>query len=481
MVIEQKRKNKKFIDSLKDGRQVWIDGEKVKELYAHPAFEGTLNTIQALFNQLEDVNVRDKIGFISPITKQYVHNAFLVPKTFDDLHARKETFTFWANQTLGNMSRLAESGRSYLTGWYASRELFNQYDPEFSKKITRIYEQARDENRLAISVVADPQVNRAKSQLEQEDPDLLLRIVKETEEGIIIRGAKVMATAVPYAHDIIVQSSFKFNEEECKYANLLVVPVNTPGIHIICRDSFSSLNKELHPLSSRYEEMDATIVFDDVLVPWDRVLFHQNPQGAWKALKHKRDNSLANHQSVIRLIAKMEFVAGLAFSLTEAIGVHEYLNVQEKLGELVIQIETVKALVSAAEAEAQYDDYGTLWPDPLKLRIAIDLGASYYPRAIEILQQVVGGGLLQVPSIDLEKNKEIQGFIDKYYSGANVTAERKIKLFRLAWDLIGSPLGARHELYDRFFSGDPVRNNAVRYKEYNKDALIKRVENFLKS
>ncbi|MFJ8235589.1 4-hydroxyphenylacetate 3-hydroxylase family protein [Ureibacillus sp. NPDC094379] len=469
----------KFIDSLKDNRKVWIEGDVVKDLSEHVAFKGTLETIQNLFNQLDDEKIQQQIGFRSPKTGEYVHNAFLVPKSKEELLARKEAFTRWATETLGNMSRLAESGRSYLTGWYASREYFRQYDEKFPEKITRIFEKARDENRLVISVVADPQVDRSKLQIEQEDPDLLLHVVKETEEGIIVRGAKVLATAAPYAHDIIVQTSFKFNEDQEKYANLLIVEANSPGLHMICRDTAASTNKVQFPLSSQYEEMDATVVFDDVLVPWDRVLLYKNPEGAYKALIHKRDNSLANHQSVIRLLARLEFVAGLSFLITEAIGVNDYLNVQEKLGELVIQIETIKAFLSAAEAEAKYDEFGTLWPEPLKLRIAIDLGAKYYPRAIEILQQVAGGGFLQLPSVGLEQNEEIKAFIDKYYRGANTSSENKIVLFRLAWDLVGNPLGARYELYERFFSGDPTRNYATRYKEYERTPLTNRVTDFI--
>lgn len=474
-------KRKRLIESLKDGRQVWIDGEKVEDLHSHPAFNGTLTTLQRLFDQLHDPELQDKIGYVSPITGEYVHMAYLVPKTKEDLLARKNAFTRWANETLGIMSRLAESGRSYITGWYASKEEFNKYDPQFGEKITRFYEQIRDEDRIAISVVADPQVNRAKLQTEQDDPDLLLRIVKETEEGVVIRGAKVLATAAPYAHDIIVHSFIPFKEEDAQYANLLAVPANLPGVHIICRDSFASSDKKNHLLSSRFEEMDAMVVFDDVLVPWDRVLLHRNPEGTIYAMHHKRDNSLTNHQSVIRLIAKMEFVTGLAFSIAETIGVEQYLNVQERLGELVIKLETVKSLLTSSEARAKKDAYGTLWPEPLSLRIAIDLGASYYPRAIEILQQIGAGGLLQVPSAGLEENDIIKPFIEKYYTGANVSFVEKGKLFKLAWDLIGSEFGSRQELYERFFSGDPVRNYAMRYREYDKDPLKKRVENFIKN
>lgn len=476
---ERPIKRKRLIESLNDGRNVWIDGEKVTELHKHPAFAETLQTLERLFNQLHDPNMRDKIGFVSPITGEYVHVAFLVPKTVDDLYARKRAFTLWANETLGMMSRLAESGRSYITGWYASREEFQKYDCHFAEKITRFYEQIRDEDRIAISVVADPQVNRAKLQTEQDDPDLLLRVVKETEEGVVIRGAKVLATAAPYAHDIIVHSFLPFTEKDAQYANLFAVPANLPGVHIICRDSFATLDKKKHPLSSRFEEMDAIVVFDDVLVPWERVLLHRNPEGAIYAMRHKRDNSLTNHQSVIRLIAKMEFVAGLAFSIAEAIGVDRYLNVEERLGELVIQIETLKSLLISAEARVKKDAYGTLWPEPLSLRIAIDLGASYYPRAIEILQQIGAGGFLQVPSSGLEENESVKAFIDKYCSGANVSAEAKRKLFKLAWDLIGSEFGSRQELYERFFSGDPVRNYATRYREYDKEPLKKRVEQFI--
>lgn len=476
---QQIRRNQ-FIESLNDGRQVWIDGEKVTNLHKHPAFEGTLNTIQELFNQLHDPHLQEKVGFVSPVTGEYVHKAFLVPKTKEDVWERKEAFAFWANQTYGMMSRLAESGRSYLTGWYASREMFNEYNPQFSDKISKIYETIRDQNRIIISVEADPQVNRAVAQSEQEDKDLFLRVVKTTKEGVVIRGAKMMATAAPYAHDVIIHPNIPLKEEQAEYANLLIVPLNLPGVHIICRDSFASENKEIYPLSSEYEEMDATIVFDDVLVPWERVLLHHDPKGVWEAVKLKRHNSLMYHQSVIRLVEKLKFVTGIGCYIAKSIGAEQFLNVQERLGELVIQIESIKALLISSEEKAKKDEFGTLWPDPTSLRIAIDLGASYYPRALEILQQVGAGGFLQVPSNGLEQNESINAFIDKYYAGTHVTADEKTKLFRLAWDLIGSSSGARHELYERFFSGDPVRNYATRYKEYDRDLLINRVRTFIK-
>jgi 4-hydroxyphenylacetate 3-monooxygenase len=183
---------------------------------------------------------------------------------------------------------------------------------------------------------------------------------------------------------------------------------------------------------------------------------------------------------VVRFVAKLEFVAGVAFAVAEAIGVDGYLHIQEKLGELITQIETIKALALAAESQACHDESGVLVPEIAYLDTARNLGTRFYPRAIEILQQVGGSGFMQTPSTVYELDGPIYRLLRLYLEGASVGAEQKVKLFKLAWDLIGSPLGSRHELYERFYAGDPVRSFANQYLNYDKSVLIETVWKLLK-
>lgn len=469
-----------FINSLQDGRTVWLDGAKVENIAAHPAFQGTLNTLRHLFDTLNDHEVRDRVGFKSPKTGEYVHNAYLVPASIDDIKRRTMAFDLWDRRTHGVMSRLSEYARSLVTGWYAVRERYQAVDPQFAEKITHYYEEARDHHRFVTTALLDPQIDRSKGPSEQRDPDSVLRIVRKTKDGVILRGAKMIATAAPYTHDFLVYPFHRIQQGDLEHAHLMIIPANTPGLNIVCRESFSSDQDEDHPISSRYEEMDSVLLFDDAFVPWERVFLYDNPEAVWQLRMDETANSLAYHSTVVRLLVKLEFVAGVAFAIADVIGANHHLHVQEKLGELVIQIETIKALLHASEAGARTDEFGTWIPDLTPIETARNLGPRYYPRAIEILQQIGAGGFIQVPSKIKQIHGELADLIGKYYRGAKADAESRIRLFKLAWDLIGSPLGSRHELYERFYLGDPVRTYASQYVNYKKERFEQRLNDFWK-
>lgn len=468
-----------FINSLKDGRRVWLEGKEI-DVTTHPAFTGTLNTISRLFTMLDEPEYSDQIGFYDTTHDKIIHNAFLLPLDATDLKKRATAFRIWAESTYGVMSRLSDYARSRLTGWYATRERYNDYDKHFADKISLYYEEAKSKDLFLTAVQRDPQINR--SQAIGEDPDSILRVVGKNSEGLIVRGAKMIATAGPYSNDFIVYPVTKIPEGHPEYAHMMIVPANSPGLHMMCRESFAEIsNRHDHPISSSYDEMDAILFFDDVLVPWERVLLHDNPEALWKIRTNEASSSLAYHQSIIRLQVKLEFVTGVAFSVAESIGVNQFLNVQEKLGELVSQVQTIKGLVIAAEAEAKADEFGNWLPAFSYIETARNLGSRYYPRALEIIQTIGAGGFFQVPSTYSEMEGPLEPFIQKYLQGASSTADEKVRLFKLAWDIIGSPLASRHELYERFYAGDPVRNLASQYVNFDKDKLTSRVLSMIQS
>lgn len=420
---------------------------------------------------LDDPDLCNQIGFHDAAHGKFVHNAFLVPRNNSDLTKRAKTFQIWSESTSGVMSRLSDYARSRLTGWYATRERYQKYDNHFSGKLASYYEEAKAKDLFLTAVQRDPQINR--SQALGENPDAILRVVGRNNEGVIIRGAKMIATAAPYSNDLIVYPVARIPDDRPEYAHMMIVPANLPGLHMMCRESFAALNhKEDHPLSSQFDEMDAVLFFDDVLVPWERVLLHDQPEALWSIRTNEASNSLAYHQSIIRLQVKLEFATGVACAIAEAIGVHTYINIQEKLGELINQIQTIKGLIVASEASAKADEFGNMLPSFEYIDTARNLGSRYYPRALEIIQTIGAGGFFQVPSTCSEMEGPLSPFIQKYLQGATLAgAEDKVRLFKLAWDLIGSPLGSRHELYERYYAGDPMRNLANQYVSYNKEKL----------
>lgn len=468
----------RLVESLKDGRNVWIDGQKVKDVSTHQAFVGTLQTLSELIQLLDAEEHREVAGFISPKTNEYVHKSFLIPENLDDLIGRKEAFALWSRKTYGVMSRLSDYANSLVTGYFIDREYFNQFDPTFSKKITAYYELARDERRIVTTAILDPQIDRSKSAEEQE-PDSLLRIIKETNEGVIVRGAKMIATGAPYAHDVIVTSPHKLSAEQTAYANMFIVPLNLPGLQIVCRESFASQDTEKHKLSARFDEMDAVLIFDDVLIPWERVLIKGSVEGVYQAHQHQQLNSLAHHQTVVRLLTKLQFIAGVTTAISQSIGADHFLHVQEKLGELYTQIDSIEALLITAEIQGGVNDKGIFMPERIPLQTARNLGTLYYPRAVEILKQIGAGGFIQLPSTAIEESNELTPLLKKYYKGANVDAVTKSNLFQIGWELVGSTLGSRHDLYERFYTGDPIRTFALQYDTYDKKILQKKLHAFM--
>lgn len=471
-------KGQQYIDSLKDNRNVWLHNNRI-DVTAHEAFHGTLQTIRELFDMLDDPVLRAKISFQAAPSGNYVHASFLVPRNPVDLLKRSEAFAIWAEHTNGVMSRLSDYARSRLTGWYATRELYRSFDPHFPAKISRYYEEACTHNLFLTAVQREPQIDRSKPWNDGNE-DAVLRIISKNSEGVVIRGAKMIATAAPYANDFIVYPVQKIPADSPECASMLIVQANSPGLHILCRESYASDLTEEHPISSRYDEMDAVLFFDDVLVPWERVLLHDNPDALWQIRTNDASNSLAYHQTIVRLLIKLEFITGVAFQIAEAIGVHVYLNVQELLGELVSQVETVRGLIIAAESQAKPDDWDNWLPAYKYIETARNLGTRFYPRAVDILKQIGAGGYIQVPASLQDMSGPLSYLTEKYMQGAGIQAKDRTKLFKMAWDLIGSPLGSRHELYERFYAGDPVRLSASQYMNYgDKDRLKEKVMHFL--
>jgi 4-hydroxyphenylacetate 3-monooxygenase len=473
-------RGEKFLRSLNDGRNVWFEGTRVEKVAQHPAFRGTLDTIRKLFDFLDDPVEREKVGFKVPGKGKFAHSAFLVPYTTEDLAKRSRAFSYWSKETHGMMSRLSDYARSIITGWYAARKQLGRFDSHFEKKIISYYETARDNDLFLTTAIIDPQIDRSRNLDDSRIAERFLHVVRETEDGIVVRGAKMIATGAPYAHDFVIFSFLKFDAKDRNHAHVLIVPANSAGLHIVCRESFADSREQNHPLSAKYDEMDAVLFFDDVLIPWERVLLYGDSEKVLALRANKTANSLAFHQNVVRYVAKLEFVTGIAFAVAEAIGANGFLHVQERLGELLIQIEVMKALVIASETQAKPDESGVLVPELSFIDTARNIGTKFYPRAIEILQQVGGGGFVQAPSGMEDFYGPISKLMHLYFEGASISAEKKVQLFKLAWDLIGSPLGSRHELYERFYAGDPVRAYANQYIGFDKDLLTEPVWRLLK-
>lgn len=468
----------KYKKRLLSGGNIWLDGKLVQDIGNHPAFAGTVESIASLLDLQDHPETREELTFeFSPGNR--ANMAFLIPETKEDIFRRSRAFRLWSGATFGVMSRVAGFYRSQLLGWYIHRDLIEEEAPGYSNKMKQYFEWVRENDLLITAAGHDPQVDRSKNADELGDLYTAVKIVRETEEGIVVRGAKMIATGAPYMDEIMISSHKVRNEKERGYGAMFAIAVNTPNVHLVCRESFASNNKHDYPISSRFDEMDAVIVFDDALIPWERVFIQDDVEAMSKVRSDAFVAAISMHEIIVRLVSKLEFIAAIGNDLAESIGITKYQHVQAKLAELFLQVETINTLLLSAEHSST--NYDGVWAPAIDPMItAKNLGMKFYPRAIEILQQLSGAGMLQTPSSLGEFHSEIGEFVQKYYRGADRNAENRIKLLKLSWDLVGSPLGSRHELYERFYAGDSVRSFATQYLQYDKTNLMERFKHRIK-
>lgn len=468
-----------YINGLRDGREVWIGGERVKDVTTHPALKHGVESIANLYDMQHDPKYRDILTYESPVTGERVGMSFLAPKSVEDLIRRRNACRLWADATHGMMGRSPDFLNTTLMVLASYPEYFNQCDPRFGQNIVEYYQYVRENDLSLTHAIVDPQIDRSKQPHEQADPYTYLGVVRETSDGLILRGAKMLATLAPYTDEVIVYPFPNLRKGDEKYAAAFAIPLNTSGLKIICREPLD-LSRGLidHPLGGRFDEMDAVLIFDDVLVPWERVFLKGNVDLSTRMQIALHLPTFTAHQTSIRALAKTDFLLGIAFLIAEYIDIKDFLHVQEKLGEMITMRETINACIRASESDAVYLKNGLIRPSDQALQAVRIWFPKFYPRMIEILQLIGAGGLMMTPS-----QHDLSGImsedIKKYYRGAHVSAEDRIGLFKLAWDLVGDGFGSRQLLYERYYAGDPVRLTARSYLTYDREPYMDIVRDFL--
>jgi len=344
-----------------------------------------------------------------------------------------------------------------------------------------VHEYVRDNDLFLTHALITPQTDRSKTASEQEDPFLHMGVVEETAEGLVVRGARMLATLAPMADELIIYSLPGLRPGDEKHAAAFAIPIDTPGVRLICREPFDDGTRNTfdHPLSSHFEEADALVVFDDVVVPWDRVFLHGSVElsNAMYAETYLRQHTA--HQTGVRGLVKLQLVTGVAMQLAQSVKIDGFLHVQQKLGECIAVVEQARALIVAAEAEYETSESGGVRPRFGSLQTLRVLLAQQYPKLVEVLQTLGAGGLLMMPSAE-DFTSSIGEDVAKYYQGAGgMAAVDRVRLYKLAWDLCGDAFGQRAVQYERYYAGDPVRVLAGNYLGYDKTDCFRLVDRAL--
>lgn len=477
------RTGQQYLDRINSMRpHVNIDGEVVSENIAeHPAFRNVARTYAKLFDLQHDPKFKDKLTYASPTTGDPVNVSFLQPKTLEDLERRRAGIQVWAEYSHGFLGRTGDYMNSSLTALSTAKKWFEQADPVFGERIQAYYEKARENDWLATHTLIPPQVNRSVSGSEQLGGQLAARIIEEREDGIVVHGARMLATVAPIADELLVFPStvLRGTPEDAPYSYAFAIANDTPGLRYICRSSLHNGGSHFdEPLASRFEEMDAVVVFDHVFVPNERIFMLGHPELCNNFYTETGATALMTQQVVTRTIAKSQFFLGLATEIAQAIGIDGFLHIQEALAELVVDVEIGKALMRAAEVDAKPNEWGMMTPHWPTLNAA----RNWYPKVSQRFPQIIrmfcASGLMALPS-EADLSGDALPDIELYLQGKSLTGPERVKLFRLAYDASITGFSSRQALYEYFFFGDPVRMAGALVNSYDKEPLQERIREFL--
>ncbi|HUI86062.1 MAG TPA: 4-hydroxyphenylacetate 3-monooxygenase, oxygenase component [Nitrososphaerales archaeon] len=475
------RTGREYLEALdRTTRELWYGDEKItRDVSKHPAFRSIAHTIAELYDMQHRPDMVDVMTYVSPSSGERVGMSFLQPKTKEDLLRRMGMMKAWADYSGGTLGRTPDYLNGALMAMAAASSFFGKGTVDFAQNVRDYYEYVRENDLLLTHTLVNPQVNRGVGPANQSDPFIAVRIVEKTQDGVLVRGARMLAT-MPMADELLVSPStvLRTGQDDLPYAMSFALPVGTKGLRMICRETVSEDSHYDHPLASRFDEQDAVVVFDDVLVPWKRVFLLEDPERANRFNEATNAVVYMTQQATVREVAKGEFLLGLVTLLAETIGVDQFPQVQEKIAEAMMTVETMKALLNSSTANGRLNEWGLFAPDFAPLNTARNLWPRVAPSLVTVVKQIGASGLIAMPP-EKTMGSPIRPDVDKYYQSKLADADARIRLFKLAWDVTGSSFGGRQELYERFFFGDPVRMASAYYNWYDKEPYRQRVRQFL--
>lgn len=465
------RDGKAYIESLKDEREVWLDGKRVEDVTSDPHLRPAIDATARLYDMQHEAAHRDVLRFDCPDLGQSIGRTFQPPKSHADLVQRREATRLWMETSCGFMGRAPDFLNTVLMSFKVKSSVFGAQSQERKQAVESYADYAAREDIFLTHGLNDPLPNKVLARHAQDDKGVVVHVEEETKYGLIVSGAKIVATAAAYANDALIfpmPANLVSGDEP--YAICASVPVATPGLKVVCRGSFMHPGRTKDfPLSSRFDEIDSVLIFDRVLIPWDRVFLYGNvPQmNAMYDLSRVRD--MTAHQTSIRLQVKLEFLYALLVRITRVLGTENTPAFSQSLGEAAAYIEMLRASILTSEYEAKTDpENGIIYPELSSILIGRVMGPRIYGEIVQKIRRMAGSALMQSPGTLEIFQSELGEEIERYYHGTHADAKEKMSLMRLAWDVCGTEFGSRHVLYELFYAGDPDALMGRMHKDYSR-------------
>ena len=478
------RTGAEYLNGLQDEREIWTRGQRIEDVTADPGMRRGASTLASMLDRQHDPELRDRVTYIDKDGDRCAM-AFQIPRNREDVVARGRAYYEWATWSNGMFGRTPDYKNASVMAVAAASDFLAQGSKgqtDFAANMKTFYEYVRKNDKVLTHTLVNPAMSHQQASSGKFNEQVALHVVKETDAGIFVKGARLLATLGPLADEIEVFPStvLRATEDNIPFAFAFAIPIATPGLKMICRDTYDHDKSTFDaPLASRYEEMDAVVIFDNVLVPWERVFMYAQPElcnqafGATNAVVHMA------HQVAAGKLAKAEFMVGLMCSIARATGKDGDLNVKSMITEVMMMAESVRAFLYSAEMQSEKDQYGVEIPQRRPLDTSRNLFPKMYPRMVEILQLLGSSSLMATPCEE-DFSNALSADVEQYFQVANLESRDRVALFRLAHDVAVSGFGNRQALYERFFFGPPILMHSAYFDLYNKDDMMDRVDSLLK-
>ncbi|HEX3244700.1 MAG TPA: 4-hydroxyphenylacetate 3-hydroxylase N-terminal domain-containing protein [Chloroflexota bacterium] len=460
MVLDTKRTvtrpftGDEYLESLRDGREIWIYGERVKDVTTHPAFRNSARMIARLYDALHDPAQKAVLTTETDTgSGGFTHPFFKAPRTSEELVASRDAIAAWQRIGFGWMGRTPDYKASFMATLGGIADFYEPYQ----ENARRWYRISQEQMPFMNHAIVHPPVDRNRPP--DEVADVYVHVEKETDAGLVVSGAKVVATGSALTHlNFIAHRGIPLKKKE--FALVFLADMDSPGVKLICRPSYELQASVIgspfdYPLSSRMDENDAIMVFDHVLVPWENVFIYGDLERANSFYHHSGFLGRFTFQAITRLAVKLDFILGLLLKAVEIAGTGEFRGVQAQIGEVIVWRNICWALTDAQIQAATPWGNGYLLPNQEYGATVRVYGPEIYAKIKHIIYQVVASGLIyQNSHVQDWSVDELRPYLDKYLRGSNgIEAIDRIKVMRLLWDAVGTEFGGRHELYEMNYAG----------------------------
>lgn len=473
------RTGDEYRESIRDGREVWMNGERVEDVAAHPAFKPLVDIRTRVYDMAHEPATRDVMTYVDELTGERSAVALKLPRTKEDWWEKRRSVDAVMDEIGGVVTRIGDETIGEMWSLYDAQEILNQVDPTFADHIRSHLLRAIHEDPFHVSASTDPRADRsvrdatASGTTSPQNPESLLHAVRETDRGIVVRGAKY-ETAAAYANQAFVKPTQAVwgDSELSEYAVGFICDMGAPGLKHICRTGFAGrTNIEDYPLSNRFDEVDTLVVFDDVEIPWENVLFYRQTLAAsYMRATTYRYSAFPNIQRVLKWA---DMLIGVALFSVRQTGLEKHQAVQEKLAALACWREGINAHLTASITLAELSPGGLLMPNQSLLYSGRVLANSQLPSMLHIARELCGGQIGITPDVAAFRNPETGPWLDKFYTiNDEWVAEDRRKLIAFARDLINSDYAGHRLTFQLFAQSPPFANLAAVYRAFDWDGPL---------